>query len=320
MNKLVTVIMAFRNEGDEVSLTCKSARDTAGDRIDIICVDDCSDDGRDYESELSEYNVRYYRNIMRMGSSQGKETGVSLCKTPYFIILDAHCRFYTKDWLDIVERTVLSNPDTTLYCCGCQYFYSEEDHQNPKHTIAYGAYFTHQQADLLRAKWNVKKLSEEAFEIPVILGANYIGSKQWWQKINGHRGLILYGREEEYVSLKCWLMGGKCMVIPSVITGHKGRSPEHPAPFRCLASEAYRNEITVATICAPEILDKMMAYWDKVRENSSAWDSAKKLYNSAALQINLLKQDFEKNKVMTFTEFDRKINYEFKKKIGKIKK
>ena len=68
------------------------------------------------------------------------------------------------------------------------------------------------------------------------------------------------------------------------------------------------------------MLDKMMAYWDKVRENSSAWDSAKKLHNSSALQINLLKQDFEKNKVMTFTEFDRKINYEFKKKIGKIKK
>lgn len=320
MNKLLTVVMAFRNEGDEVALTCKSARETAGDRIDIVCVDDASDDGRDYESELKQYNVRYHRNIMRMGSSQGKEIAVSLCKTPYFIIMDAHCRFYTENWLDIVERTILENDDTTLYCCGCQYFLSEDDHQNPEHTIAYGAYFTHQQTDLLRAKWNVKKLSDEPFEVPVILGANYIGNKAWWEKINGHRGLVLYGREEEYVSLKCWMMGGKCMVIPSVITGHKGRSPEHPAPFRCLASEGYRNELVVAHICAPEICDKMLEYWDSRRVGNVSWENAKKLFYASAFQINLLRQEFEANKVMTFAEFDKRVNYEFKKKIGKVRK
>lgn len=319
-DKLITVIMAFRNEGDEVSLTCKSARDTAGDRIDIICVDDCSDDGRDYRSELSKYNVRYHRNIMRMGSSQGKETGVSLCKTPYFIILDAHCRFYTKDWLGILERTILSNPDTTLYCCACQYFHNEEDHQDPKHVIAYGAYFGHKKDRLLRAEWNTRRLSDEPFEIPAIMGANYVCNKAWWEKINGFRGLVLYGREEEFISLKCWMLGGKCMCIPSIVTGHKGRTKEAPVPFKCLASEGFRNELVIAYLCVPESYEKLVQCWDKQRDGNVGWKNAKDQFELSKLQLDLLKKDIMKDRVMSFTDFDMNVNLSFREKIGKIKK
>lgn len=100
MNKYFTVIITFLNEGDEVGLTCKSVRETCGDKVDIIVINDNSDDGYDYFNSLKQYNIRYYKNDERKGCTVCRHMAVNYCDTPYFIILDAHCRFYTHDWLN----------------------------------------------------------------------------------------------------------------------------------------------------------------------------------------------------------------------------
>ena len=39
--KYLTVIIPFLNEGGEVVMTVKSVRETAGDMVDVITINDC---------------------------------------------------------------------------------------------------------------------------------------------------------------------------------------------------------------------------------------------------------------------------------------
>lgn len=51
-NKYLTVIIPFLNEGEEVVMTIKSVRETAGDLVDVITINDCSTDGFPYRERL----------------------------------------------------------------------------------------------------------------------------------------------------------------------------------------------------------------------------------------------------------------------------
>jgi len=69
-NKL-SVCMSFLNEGEEVGNTVRSIRETAGDSVDIIAVNDASTDSYDYEADLKGLNVHYFVNKRRIGSAAG---------------------------------------------------------------------------------------------------------------------------------------------------------------------------------------------------------------------------------------------------------
>ena len=49
--KRLTVVMPFLNEGEEVGRTVRSIRETAGDSVDILVLNDDSDDGYDYDRD-----------------------------------------------------------------------------------------------------------------------------------------------------------------------------------------------------------------------------------------------------------------------------
>lgn len=71
MNKL-SVLISFKNEREELAKTCKSIRDTAGDKVDILLLNDDSDKDFDYYESVKPYNVEYYVSDKRLGSSLGK--------------------------------------------------------------------------------------------------------------------------------------------------------------------------------------------------------------------------------------------------------
>jgi hypothetical protein len=115
------------------------------------------------------------------------------------------------------------------------------------------------------------------------------------------------------------MLGGKCMCIPSIVTGHKGRTKEAPVPFKCFASEGFRNEMVIAYLCVPESYEKLVKCWDKQRDGNVGWKNAKGQFELSRFQLDLLRKDFEKDKIMSFADFDANINLLFRKKIGKIK-
>jgi len=95
----MTLVIPFMNEGEEVGNTIRSARHFVGDKVDIIVINDHSTDGYDYETDLKGLNVRYIVNKFNIGAAASKEKGARLATTPYFILLDAHMRFYDSRWL-----------------------------------------------------------------------------------------------------------------------------------------------------------------------------------------------------------------------------
>ena len=307
--KKLSVLISFKNEGEEVARTCKSARDTAGDNIDIIVLNDASDPF-DYKTSLEPYDVKYYESTERLGSSLGKEFCVEHCETPYFLILDAHCRL-SEGWLDKALE-ILEKGEDCIYCCRTRFF-SDDEAQNLVGTDGYGAYYSYTTPRFLGVSWNIKKLSDIEFEVPSILGANYLCSKRWWSYIKGFKGLRLYGAEEPYVSRKSWLLGGKVKCVPQIITYHKQRI-EKKFPYTVHNYELVHNELVIGyTIFADR--------WDAIKDaylnttNETSYSNALEVFNSHIEELNILRNYYAEHTKMPISELDN-FNKEFCKTIG----
>jgi glycosyltransferase involved in cell wall biosynthesis len=115
-NKKLTIIIPFLNEKSEVENTVKSTKAHSNNTIEILLINDASNDGFDYKSVAEKYDVVYIENTERMGVAASRDLGVHLCQTPYFLLLDAHMRFYDHSWTQrIIEE--LETDQKTLLCC-----------------------------------------------------------------------------------------------------------------------------------------------------------------------------------------------------------
>lgn len=233
----LTVVIPFYNEGNELGNTIKSIRDTVGNQVDIIAVDDKSDDGYDYEKDLQPYHVRMVHNRERIGAAASKSHGIALARTPYFILLDAHMRFYSNDWHSKLLCELKKNSNRML-CCQTRFLEKNEDGSiSERSSFVYGAFLDFYTPDILpTARWNY--LHQETpnvypLPVPAVLGATYASSKVYWNKIKGFDGLVGYGSEEEYISLKAWLDGGGCYLLYDIEVGHIYRCLERYTTMSC---------------------------------------------------------------------------------------
>ena len=312
MNKL-SVLISFKNEGEEVFRTCKSVRETAGEEVDIVVLNDASDPF-DYKEGLKPYNVEYYETEKRLGSSLGKEFCVQHCKTPYFLILDAHCRM-SEGWLPKALE-ILEKEEDCIYCCRTRFF-SDDEAKELVGTDGYGAYYSYELPRLLSVKWNIKKLADTEFEVSSILGANYLCSKRWWNYIKGFQGLQLYGAEEPYISRKSWLLGGKVKCVPQITTFHKQRVNKK-FPYKVGTYELLHNELVIAYTIFP-------SRWEIIRDtyfNSSdalSYGRAISLLGSHIEKLDELRNYYMENAKIDVRNIDI-FNREFCTKAGiKIK-
>jgi glycosyltransferase involved in cell wall biosynthesis len=86
----LTVIIPFCNEGNEVGLTIQSCLDLAEGPVEFVLINDNSTDGYDYHSVAKKYKATYIEHTKQWGVAPSREDGVAVCKTPYFLLLDAH--------------------------------------------------------------------------------------------------------------------------------------------------------------------------------------------------------------------------------------
>ena len=115
MNKL-TVIIPFLTEGEESENTLRSIREHADGEVDILVINDASTDGWDYGSVARKFRAEYVVNERRMGVAASRDLGVERCRTPYFLLLDAHMRFYDRDWVGTIVSE-LEGEERSLLCC-----------------------------------------------------------------------------------------------------------------------------------------------------------------------------------------------------------
>lgn len=221
--KALTAIVPCYNEGEELENTLVSIRNTVGQHVSIMVVDDCSCDSFDYKQIALKHNACYVRNTKRIGPAGSKEKGVRLCDTDYFIIFDAHMRFYQKDWHQMIIDE-LNNDQRQILCCQTKVLSKQDGAVIEKNSAhAYGAYL-HMMIDTLipAVRWNCNPHKEtlDRGVIPCVLGASYASSVSFWKEIKGLEGLLGYGCEEPYLSIKAWLSGGKCKLLGNIVVGH----------------------------------------------------------------------------------------------------
>lgn len=257
--KLLTVIIPFLNEGVEVVETVKSLRSMVHDDVDIIIVNDCSTDGLDYQSMLSPYGVYYVLNRKRKGVAASRDFGIELCKTPYFLLLDAHMRVYDERWLRDITDLLMRN-DRQLLCAQTKQLWKDDTGkiiELKDVAPVYGAYATFEKGQLSPGiEWNYleRDTSEVTQPIACILGAGYAASKRYWTHLRGLEGLELYGCDEVYISLKVWSEGGRCLLLKEHSFGHIYRNK---APYQITQCSFVYNYLIIAYILFPTV----MWYW-----------------------------------------------------------
>lgn len=225
--KQLTIIIPFLNEKDEIEKTVESILEHSNDNVNIIVINDASDDGYDYQSLPNKYPIQYIENSQRKGVAASRDMGVELCATPYFLLLDAHMRFYDTDWVGTIINLLREN-SKYLLCCQTKSLRKNKDnvvHESETRRESFGS-----AVDLFDShfcfspRWVFKREDinndDQIIDIPCILGAGYACSKEYWQYLRGLDGLLYYGFDETYISIKVWLSGGRCKLLRNTVIGH----------------------------------------------------------------------------------------------------
>ena len=244
----LTCVIAGRNEGTEVERTMSSIRATA-DKVSILFIDDASDDGFDYESVCKVYNARYVRNDSPIGSAGSKNKGVYLVDTKYFCLFDCHMRLYDDKWDVRLIRALDENPGCLITSQSLSMSIKDGDYVNEngkdrKSTMLNGAYVNlYEDGWEFTEKWAPRLMDASGTgltEVPCVLGAVYASSVEHWKRIHGLDGLVVYGHEEPFMSMKTWLSGGRCLLMRNWLVGHLYREKQ---PFRLPGNSLNANQI-----------------------------------------------------------------------------
>ncbi len=258
MSKLTVVITAL-NEGELLDATLKSIRETAGDDIPIIVVDDASDEdsGKEY---CKAAGARYHRNAERQGVAGSRDVGVGLSETAFNLIIDGHMRFHHDDWQRKMVRAIEEHP-RSLFCTRCATFDEQARH------IGSGAYLDFgNRWEMLNPKWNRERFTESLVEISCVLGASYLISTEYYKKLRGLAGLQVYGMDETFLSLKVQLEGGRCRLINDLCIDHWFRKE---APYEAdWVSLLYNKGYIIKTLLPDEMQSR---YLDGLRRYHKEW-------------------------------------------------
>jgi glycosyltransferase involved in cell wall biosynthesis len=252
MKRELTVIIPFLNEGKEIHNTLESIRQTAGDEVQIILINDASTDGIDYASVAQTFGCKYMQNSERQGVACSRDTGVVHAETGYVLLLDGHMRCYTNHWhTDILSA--IEQDEEAIYCCTCRQTDGVNFSNDANNYGAYLSFWGDTYDTILEPKWISRSFmqgfSEDIVEIPCILGASYAFAKDYWQKLQGLAGLRYYGSDEAYISLKSWMSGGSCKLIKPVEIGHIFRNT---APYPTKFSDISYNKLLIAELLFDE--------------------------------------------------------------------
>lgn len=245
MNAELTVIIPFLNEGIEVQHTLESLRRSTATKYKVILINDGSDDTYDYHAVAREYKAHYVEHHSRQGVASSRNEGALLCTTDYMLFLDAHMRIYQDGWVERLVSVAKEQPKSILCAAtldlDMQGMLKRKDQGN-------GAYIDYQR---LKLEWvNNQYLTaceEDVIEVPCVLGASYVCSKAYWQHLGGLDGLRTYGLDEQLISIKARLDGGKCLCVRDVQFGHIFRTLE-TIPYKFNTPDFLYNILLIAEL------------------------------------------------------------------------
>lgn len=222
----VSIVIPFRNEGAEVFITIDSIIEHCG-KVSIVVLNDGSDDNYDYSNLQNYDNITYIENEVPVGVATCRDMGVALVTTKYLIILDAHMRLFSN--ICASANTYLSSNPKTLLSFQTL-FYSKDAAtgelltQNLEDTGTKNGHILFSDSEFLKFEYtyysNDEKTIPEFIEVRCVMGAAYAIEKEYWEYLHGLNGLVEYGLDEQLLSIKVWLSGGKCVLKTNEPVAH----------------------------------------------------------------------------------------------------
>lgn len=251
----LSVVVPHVNEPDELNLTIRSIRETVGDAVEIVVVDDAS---ANVPNIVGADKVIF--NKERCGTGPSRHIGAEAATGTHIMVTDCHVRF-TPDWLHEVEQAFEAqySPEGKVICGSC--IQLDDDNMDlKKATGAYhGATFNFFGPDkrkpgatqILESVWLNKK-DEQCYETPSLMGACYFMRRDWYLNLAPHRYLRTWGSEETALALKTYLAGGAVYQVNSIRIGHKFRKNPKKLPFSLRVKDVIYNKLFIAFTCLPE--------------------------------------------------------------------
>lgn len=234
---MLTIVIPFLNEGDNLRRTLDSLYHTIDiAEFEVIVLNDASTDQFDYHRVIAGFpRIRYQTNQQRLGVSGCRELGVALAVYPAIMFLDAHMKFLQSNWASKMLAAIMSQPDH-LFC-------TKTIAINPQwevltaHPVGAGCALTldgNEPQQWLEPLW--LQGPDNRHQVPCILGAVYGFQKQFYHAIGGLIGLAQWGYDEQFLSIKAFLAGGRCEVLGDICVGHLYREKQpYPIAFRHIA-------------------------------------------------------------------------------------
>lgn len=222
----LSIVIPCRNDFAELNHTIASIRQTAGNRPEIVAVDD--------QSEIpfvsNDPKTIVIRNIERAGVAGSRHIGATYASGDWLLFIDAHMRF-PPGWYEILERSINKADEGTVFCGVCAGLSPGNMDLSKHEGLYHGATLNLYGPDrndprltqVFEGVWAPPK-KEAEYEIPCLMGAIYAMRADWFFHIGGLRLLRGWGSDEPYLSLKTWLAGGSIRLLKSFVVGHQFRT------------------------------------------------------------------------------------------------
>lgn len=258
--KDLTIIIPFRNEREQVLKTCESFNRHCDPALfDILCIDDCSEAGYDY-SEVEKFdNVTLAGNGQRLGVAGSRDKGVAACKTKYVLLVDGHMRVFGDVVTPLLEK-LRAYPGALLCCQSKIIRYAKEKggYEVERYPKTRGVKLNGDKVDLsfLDYRWDTLRntdLLADVLPIQCCMGACYALERDYYLHLHGLNGLQQWGMDEQFLSAKVWMSGGKVLLLKNIEIAHIYREGT-PVPYRSFGGSKLLNQLIVVYLLADEEL------------------------------------------------------------------
>ena len=228
----ISVVVCAHNEGDELPATVEAFVETGPRDMEVIVVDDQSDDGSP-EAVAPAQNVVVVRTPERAGVTGARNFGAAQASGDVVVFSDGHVR-PQPGW---AEPLVAELADSTVGAVAPTI--------SPLSDCGQPGYGFTWRSPSLTTAW-ISRPPVTSQPVPMLCGCFFAIRRDVFERLGGFDpGLTLWGMEDAELSLSVWRLGLECRVVPAAHVKHLFRKS---FPYEVAWEGTVHNTLRVALV------------------------------------------------------------------------